>query len=216
MQTPLQQQEQQQLQMQLLVDNDFLAIPTHPRMPPATTTTTTTTTYSSSPTPPTPSSSSSPATPPASITHIHSTPKPLPNRSNNDNNNNARAPKRYPCKFDGCGKDFSTSGHLSRHSRIHMGLKRFSCSVDGCDRTFVRADNRDQHDKSHRRRLSGNNNSYSCESDHAPPSPEASLVSTHHSIEVESCPSPVSPCSMQFVLQSLGHVSKASISFLID
>ncbi|KAJ3023540.1 UNVERIFIED_CONTAM: hypothetical protein HDU68_008563 [Siphonaria sp. JEL0065] len=76
--------------------------------------------------------------------------------------------KRYMCKTPGCGKDFSTScdltvnivfspymisGHLSRHSRIHYGVKRYSCDVDGCDRTFFRADNALQHQKSHRKRL---------------------------------------------------------------
>ncbi|KAI8842375.1 hypothetical protein BJ741DRAFT_380148 [Chytriomyces cf. hyalinus JEL632] len=206
--------------MMHMVDNDFLAIPTHPRMPPATTTATAalsraaaaaaTAAHPSSPAPPPPPPPPTSSYPPSSIIHNHSTTKSLARP-------HTKAPKRYPCKFAGCEKDFSTSGHLSRHSRIHMGLKRFSCSVDGCDRIFVRADNRDQHDKSHRRRLSGCTSSDSCESDHAPPSsPEASLVSAH-SVEVDSCPSPVSPCSssMQFI-HSLGHVSKASISFLID
>ncbi|TPX63584.1 hypothetical protein CcCBS67573_g08633 [Chytriomyces confervae] len=196
-----------------MVDNDFLAIPTHPRMPPATTTTAATLSLAAAAHPSTSASAAppTPSYPPTSIhIHSHTTPKSLARP-------HARAPKRYPCKFAGCDKDFSTSGHLSRHSRIHMGLKRFSCSVDGCDRTFVRADNRDQHDKSHRRRLCSSSND-SCESDHAPPSsPEASLVSAH-SIEADSCPSPVSPSSsssMQFI-HSMGHVSKASISFLID
>ncbi|KAI8839527.1 hypothetical protein BJ741DRAFT_599575 [Chytriomyces cf. hyalinus JEL632] len=61
--------------------------------------------------------------------------------------------KRFPCKFDGCEKDFSTSGQLSRHNRIHKGIKKFHCDVAGCPRTFFRADNREQHSKSHHRRL---------------------------------------------------------------
>ncbi|ORY51309.1 hypothetical protein BCR33DRAFT_712401 [Rhizoclosmatium globosum] len=55
-----------------------------------------------------------------------------------------QAGKRYPCKV--CEKTFSTSGQLSRHNRIHKGVKR-------CDRSFFRADNREQHAKSHMRRI---------------------------------------------------------------
>ncbi|KAI8614173.1 hypothetical protein BC830DRAFT_1082153 [Chytriomyces sp. MP71] len=62
--------------------------------------------------------------------------------------------RRFPCKHEGCGKDFSTSGQLSRHNRIHKGIKRFQCDVEGCARTFFRADNREQHSRSHKRRLS--------------------------------------------------------------
>ncbi|KAJ3298112.1 transcriptional repressor [Rhizoclosmatium sp. JEL0117] len=63
----------------------------------------------------------------------------------------AKSSKRYPCKV--CDKDFSTSGHLSRHRRIHFGNKRYQCEVPGCDRTFFRADNCYQHTKSHKKRL---------------------------------------------------------------
>ncbi|KAJ3024011.1 UNVERIFIED_CONTAM: hypothetical protein HDU68_008343 [Siphonaria sp. JEL0065] len=59
--------------------------------------------------------------------------------------------RRYPCKS--CDKDFSTSGQLSRHNRIHKGIKKFQCDVPGCIRIFFRADNREQHSKSHKRRL---------------------------------------------------------------
>ncbi|KAI9351502.1 hypothetical protein BDR26DRAFT_851179 [Obelidium mucronatum] len=59
--------------------------------------------------------------------------------------------RRYPCKS--CDKDFSTSGQLSRHNRIHKGIKKFLCDVPGCTRSFFRADNREQHSKSHKRRL---------------------------------------------------------------
>ncbi|KAI8613313.1 hypothetical protein BC830DRAFT_1170359 [Chytriomyces sp. MP71] len=68
-------------------------------------------------------------------------------------NPSSRLTKRYPCKFSGCDKDFSTSGHLSRHSRIHWQTKRYTCGVPMCDRTFHRADNALQHEKSHGKRL---------------------------------------------------------------
>ncbi|KAJ3129723.1 hypothetical protein HK098_000502 [Nowakowskiella sp. JEL0407] len=49
--------------------------------------------------------------------------------------------KRFDCLVEGCGKNFSTSGHLARHSRIHSGLKPFTCLWDGCDQSFSRRDN---------------------------------------------------------------------------
>ena len=48
--------------------------------------------------------------------------------------------KRYPCPFPGCDKTFSTSGHSSRHSRIHTGEKPYRCSYPGCNAQFSRYD----------------------------------------------------------------------------
>ncbi|KAJ3298113.1 hypothetical protein BCR33DRAFT_712403 [Rhizoclosmatium globosum] len=55
--------------------------------------------------------------------------------------------KRFYCPVEGCGKDFSTSGHLARHQRIHRGDRKFVCE---CGRTFYRHDNLTQHRRSHR------------------------------------------------------------------
>ncbi|KAJ3193164.1 transcriptional repressor [Irineochytrium annulatum] len=49
--------------------------------------------------------------------------------------------KRYPCAEPQCGKSFTTSGHLARHSRIHAGVKPYSCPIGGCTSKFSRQDN---------------------------------------------------------------------------
>ncbi|KAI9206013.1 uncharacterized protein BJ171DRAFT_422371, partial [Polychytrium aggregatum] len=49
----------------------------------------------------------------------------------------------------GCGKSFSTSGHLSRHTRIHLNIKPFCCPFPDCSSRFSRQDNMRQHYKIH-------------------------------------------------------------------
>lgn len=63
-----------------------------------------------------------------------------------------RGLKRYPCRFResmGCEKTFTTSGHASRHSKIHTAEKGVSCSWPGCQKKFTRADNMKQHLETH-------------------------------------------------------------------
>lgn len=62
---------------------------------------------------------------------------------------NVGGKKRYPCPFPGCDKTFSTSGHSSRHSRIHTGEKPYRCSYPGCNAQFSRYDNSLQHYRTH-------------------------------------------------------------------
>jgi uncharacterized Zn-finger protein len=60
--------------------------------------------------------------------------------------------KRYPCRFKdshGCDKSFTTSGHASRHSKIHTAEKAVHCSFKGCQKKFTRADNMKQHLETH-------------------------------------------------------------------
>ncbi|KAJ3107938.1 hypothetical protein HDU96_007739 [Phlyctochytrium bullatum] len=58
---------------------------------------------------------------------------------------------RFECQWPGCGKTFSTSGHLSRHARIHLGFKPFACDWPGCKARFSRSDNMRMHRKTHER-----------------------------------------------------------------
>jgi len=63
-----------------------------------------------------------------------------------------RPGKRYPCRFretHGCEKTFTTSGHASRHSKIHTAEKAVPCSFVGCPKKFTRADNMKQHLDTH-------------------------------------------------------------------
>lgn len=64
------------------------------------------------------------------------------------------APKRYPCKFRetySCYKTFTTSGHASRHAKIHTAEKTVPCSWPGCSRRFTRSDNMKQHLETHKK-----------------------------------------------------------------
>lgn len=63
-----------------------------------------------------------------------------------------RPVKRYPCRYrdsHGCDKTFTTSGHASRHSKIHTAEKAVPCSFKGCPKKFTRADNMKQHLETH-------------------------------------------------------------------
>lgn len=63
-----------------------------------------------------------------------------------------KGPKRYPCKFaerEGCTKTFTTSGHASRHSKIHTAEKSILCEFAGCNKKFTRKDNMRQHYETH-------------------------------------------------------------------
>ena len=60
--------------------------------------------------------------------------------------------KKYPCRFRdtlSCMKEFTTSGHASRHAKIHTAEKSVQCSHPGCQKRFTRGDNMKQHLETH-------------------------------------------------------------------
>lgn len=62
--------------------------------------------------------------------------------------------KRYPCRYateHNCDKTFTTSGHASRHSKIHTAEKAVQCVHPGCNKKFTRSDNMKQHLETHKR-----------------------------------------------------------------
>nr|GAT47632.1 predicted protein [Mycena chlorophos] len=59
----------------------------------------------------------------------------------------ASSSRDHQCSY--CPKIFSTSGHLSRHVRVHTGEMNYSCSFPGCTTRCSRKDNLRQHYRLH-------------------------------------------------------------------
>lgn len=62
--------------------------------------------------------------------------------------------RKFRCKT--CSMAFTTSGHLSRHNKIHTGERKFTCPLDGCDQKFSRHDNCLQHYRTHLKKAQKN------------------------------------------------------------
>lgn len=61
-------------------------------------------------------------------------------------------PRRFECRFKdilGCEKTFTTSGHASRHAKIHNPEKGVECTYPSCGKKFTRSDNMKQHLETH-------------------------------------------------------------------
>ncbi|KAK6586274.1 hypothetical protein PZA11_001331 [Diplocarpon coronariae] len=85
-----------------------------------------------------------------------------------------RGPKRYPCRHretHNCDKTFTTSGHASRHSKIHTAEKGVVCTWKGCQKKFTRGDNMKQHLETHTKDRSRTSAA------HKPPPPAAAAAS---------------------------------------
>ncbi|KAI0650975.1 hypothetical protein C8Q79DRAFT_945996 [Trametes meyenii] len=50
--------------------------------------------------------------------------------------------KKHVCSV--CNRAFTTSGHLSRHTRIHTGERNHKCPFPGCETRCSRQDNLQQ------------------------------------------------------------------------
>lgn len=83
-----------------------------------------------------------PPPPPPQPAPAHQPPQPQPHPVPHQK----RSSRRYACH---CGKSFTTSGHLARHTRIHTGEKNYQCPEPACGARFSRQDNCMQHFRTH-------------------------------------------------------------------
>jgi len=57
------------------------------------------------------------------------------------------AKRKFACPV--CTNSFTTSGHLTRHNKIHSGDKPFLCPFEGCGKKTARQDSMTQHYRMH-------------------------------------------------------------------
>ncbi|KAH6599935.1 hypothetical protein BASA50_002676 [Batrachochytrium salamandrivorans] len=76
--------------------------------------------------------------------------------------------RRFACRDLSCDQTFSTSGHLSRHMKLHTGELPHVCPILYCQSMFSRRDNMIQHYVSHQRKLIVRNEIVHHKSDSAP------------------------------------------------
>lgn len=69
------------------------------------------------------------------------------NHNHNHNMNQLNTKRKHICKV--CFRNFTTSGHLARHNRIHTGERKHVCPFPDCGARFARQDNCNAHQKTH-------------------------------------------------------------------
>ncbi|KAJ3178703.1 transcriptional repressor [Gaertneriomyces sp. JEL0708] len=77
----------------------------------------------------------------------------LQSKSLGANNGGKKWVQKHVCQYEGCGKTFTTSAHLSRHAKLHIGIKPHRCPLPECNKGFARRDNMMVHYRAHARKL---------------------------------------------------------------
>ena len=52
------------------------------------------------------------------------------------NGGSIKIQKPYKCDIQECSQEFSRSGHLKRHKRVHTGEKPYKCEFKECNKEF--------------------------------------------------------------------------------
>jgi uncharacterized Zn-finger protein len=55
----------------------------------------------------------------------------------------------FKCTFENCGKSFTTSSKLQRHTKIHLKIKEFKCEFADCTAMFHRREHLSKHAQAH-------------------------------------------------------------------